>query len=425
MSTTGFLGMRGTGNWSNEERPKSFREGMLLLNPNGAAPLTAITSKGKSQRTTDPEFKWFSKNLAAQGGTITASYTEASLTNVITTAAFAAGITVYCKMAEAVTNHFRIGHTVKLVYPTTQTDVFGIVTGKMADGASSYVAVKLKTAGAANEVGNATYLDIIGSANAEGANIPEAISYDPDKFYNYTQIFRTPLDITRTQRLTTMRTGDPYQEAKREALLYHGIELEMATLLGERSEVTGSNNKPERTTDGALAFLRTNNSANEIDYASGTSNTWLAGGEDWLDESLEVLFRYGRTTKLALCGSLALLGIQKLVKSVGQFTFEPLTAAYGIQVVRWTTPYGEIMLKTHPLFTHKSYLRKNIMILEPENMNFRYITDTQFKKDMGQSEAGYQAYDGTKEEYLTEAGWEWHHAETMMYLTSVGDDGTA
>ena len=99
---------------------------------------------------------------------------------------------------------------------------------------------------------------IVGNINAEGASIPDAISYDPVKYNNYTQIFRTPLEITRTARKTRLRTGDPYKEMKREALELHSIELEKAFFFGVSSENTGSNGKPERTTQGCIDFISTN-----------------------------------------------------------------------------------------------------------------------------------------------------------------------
>lgn len=52
-----FLGMRGTGSWATDQRPKNYRETILFLYPNGTAPLTAIMSKLKSERVDDPEFK--------------------------------------------------------------------------------------------------------------------------------------------------------------------------------------------------------------------------------------------------------------------------------------------------------------------------------------------------------------------------------
>ena len=424
----GFLGMRGTGDWSNEERPKRFREGMLYMYPNGKMPITGIMSMGRSERINAPEYKWFSKNLAIQGGAVTATYKEAALSNAYTSEAGTVGLDVYAKVAEAVTGHFRVGHTVVLVVKQSSTGgdnsktCFGKVVAKNENGANSWIKVKLRATCAASIIGSANYIDIVGSANPEGGTIPDAISYDPSKYTGYTQIFRTPLDITRTMRRTKMRTGDVYKEAKREALLYHGIELEMATLLGSPSEVTGSNGKPERTTGGIIDFISTNKSDNMLYFPDETAK-WKAIGEDWLDEKLEVLFRYGDTQKLAVCGSGAMLGITQLVKLSGQFSLTAATAAYGISVYRWITPFGEILLKTHPLYSFKPYLRNSITLFEPSNMKFNYIDDTHFKADTGEREAGQVAYDGTKEEFLTEGGYEFHFPETMMHLSGVGVDG--
>lgn len=51
----GFLGMRGTGDWGTDERPKSWREMILFLYPNGSMPLTAMMSKMKNEKVSDPE----------------------------------------------------------------------------------------------------------------------------------------------------------------------------------------------------------------------------------------------------------------------------------------------------------------------------------------------------------------------------------
>lgn len=51
-------GLRGTGDWGTDERPKNFREYILWRRPNGMAPLTALLSKMKSEKSNDPEFAW-------------------------------------------------------------------------------------------------------------------------------------------------------------------------------------------------------------------------------------------------------------------------------------------------------------------------------------------------------------------------------
>ena len=52
-------GLRGTGDWGTDERPKNFRELIMWRNPNGSAPLFALTSRIASESVNDPEFNWW------------------------------------------------------------------------------------------------------------------------------------------------------------------------------------------------------------------------------------------------------------------------------------------------------------------------------------------------------------------------------
>src|SRR3990172_2695045 len=61
-----ILGLRGTGDFTSDERPKNWREMLLKLFPNGEAPLTALLSMLKSQPTDSPEFNWWEKGLPTQ-----------------------------------------------------------------------------------------------------------------------------------------------------------------------------------------------------------------------------------------------------------------------------------------------------------------------------------------------------------------------
>ena len=42
-------GLRGTGDFGTDERPKDFREMILFLNPNGDTPIFGLTSKAKKR----------------------------------------------------------------------------------------------------------------------------------------------------------------------------------------------------------------------------------------------------------------------------------------------------------------------------------------------------------------------------------------
>lgn len=432
----GFLGMRGSGDWATDQRPKNWRETMLFLYPNGSMPLTAIMSKMKSEKTDDAQYYWWTKLLPTQAAAITGVYTDSGMTAAYTSGAVK-GAMLYFKMIAADVIHFRVGHTVLMRDESNFTvDCVGKVTAVNSNGSASSVAVQLLEAddnGTGNDLSDCDKLMVIGSINAEGAAMPSGISYDPDKLYNYTQIFRTPLSITRTARKTKLRTGDAYKEMKREALELHGIEMEKAFLFGIPYEGTGSNGKPERTTEGLVTCLRTNNSAGVSDFrlnATYHGKGWLddGGGEDWLEAYLEQMFRYGRQEKLAVCGSGALLGINKLAKANGHYTMTATTKAYGINVTEWITPMGTIFLKTHPLFNIETSLRYSLLAFEPENCVYRYIDDTTFYGEGGKTASEGSnggRIDGTSEEYLTECGLEYHHPYTGMFLNGVGLDHTA
>jgi len=424
----GFLGMRGTGDWATDERPLNWRQGILYLYPNGMAPLTAIMSKMGEERVDDPQYHWWTKVLATQGGAVSGVYTDAALSSAYVSGGTASS-TLYIKVAEAVADEFRAGHQVLLRDAShLDVDVNAKVTGVTKNGASSSIACKLLEAddnGASTDLSDCDTILICGNINAEGAPIPDSITYNPTKFLNYTQIFRNPLELTRTAMRTRLRTADAYKEAKREALELHSIELEKAFIHGIPTENTGSNGKPERTTGGLLYFIKTYASGNVDDFALNSDysgQTWLQGGEDWLDTQLEVIFRYGAMDKLAFVGSGAMLGIQKLAKTYGNIQLQPMSTSYGIKVVQWITPFGTINLKTHPLFSFQATTRNAMVILEPAMMKYKYIDDTMFKKDPAMKEAGFTAYDGTKEEWLTECGLEMHHPQKFGYLSGFNTD---
>lgn len=430
----GFLGMRGTGDFTVDgQRPKNWREMILYLYPNGSAPLTAILSKLKSEKTDDPEFNWYTKILSQQAGAITGIFTDAGLTSAYTDGGVAGDI-LYVRMSEDDAKEFRVGHQVLLrASDSISVDKNCKVLGRALNGTSSYIQVRLlendNTSGF--DISDATRALVVGNINAEGAGMPDAISYDPVKWSNLTQIFRTPLEITRTAKRTRLRTGDAYKEAKREALELHSIEMEKAFLWGIRSENIGSNGKPERTTQGLIQTIRQAAPQNVQDFrtwstANLSSANWIVDtnaeqpGEIFLDAMLEQLFRYGNKEKLAFCGSGALLAINRLVKSRGTYNISVSTKDYGIQVTDWVTAFGRINCIVHPLFSFEPSNRHTIVIFEPANLRYRYIDDTTFYPDGEKQNTGPNRIDGTKEEFLTEAGLEYHHPIGWGILTGVG-----
>ena len=437
-----YLGMRGTGDWAANQRPENWREAILYFFPNGQAPLTAMLSKMKTEVTNDPTFHWWTQGLPLQAGAITNIYTDVGLGSAYTSGG-SAGDFVYVKIAAATIAMFREGHQVTLRDSSDLTvDVVGKIVDRVENGASSYVKVKLLEDDDNSNDGDLSDADRIlvsGNINAEGAGMPDAISYDPTEWKNYTQIFRTPLEITGTAIETKLRTNpQAYAKLQKETLQDHSIEQEKAFLWGVPTVGTGDNGKPERTTMGIIPAIRggytghggtalAGTVANYVTDSDYSGQSWLAGGEDWLNTQLEIIFRYGKENKLAFCGSQALMAINKIVQNNGDFMWGPDTTVYGIRVKEWVTPLGSIALITHPLFNYEVTNRRIMVIFEPENIIYRPITnrDTKFiKEEVGKTNTGYTRRDGKKEEYLTEVGLEYHHPIGWGYLSGFGQENT-
>ena len=431
-----FIGMRGTGDWPTNYRPEDWREAILYFFPNGDAPLTAILAKLAKEVATDPKFHWWTQGLPLQAADVTGVYTDANLANAYVSGG-SAGDFLYLKMAEADLTQFREGHQVTARDSSNlAVDVVAKLVAKNANGASSYIRIRLLEIDDNSSDNNLSDCDrvlVTGNINAEGAAMPDSIAYDPTEWYNNTQIFRTPMEITGTAMETKYRANpQAYAKLQKETMELHSVEMEKAFWWSVPTVGTGDNGKPERTTLGIIPAIRGGydghgGSAGTVsDYVLDTSysgKSWLAGGEDWLNTQLEIVFRYGKMTKVAFCGSQTLMAINQIVRNNGDFMWGPDTIIYGIKVREWITPLGSIALITHPLFNHESTTRRVMVIIEPENLVYRYIKnrDTQFiQEKISKTNTGYTRRDGIKEEFLTECGLEYHHPIGWAYLTGFG-----
>ena len=424
-TVTPFLGLRGTTDFTSGQRPESWRGMIMRLFPNGRSPLTALTSMMGQSKAKDPHFHWFQKNLPSQNADLVNDgvYTDQSLATAYTSGG-SDGDTVYAKIAAADLPNFRVGHSVML---RKADDVRGDARAEITDKGSNYLELLLlEDANATIDLDVATIVSVKGNANPEGGNRPDAIVYKPQELDNYTEIFRNSLDITRTAQETELRTGDPYQEDKRDALELHGIEIEKALLWSAKKLTTGSNGKPKRYTDGLITVIRSLVTANVSDYRFDTDfsgKTWQESGKQWLDTMLELIFRFGDREKFAFVGSITLQAIAELAMLFGDVNITVETTEFGMEILRWKTPHGTLVMKDHPLFVDTDADRRSMVIFEPRHLEYKFITDTKFIPDSTKG-GGDIGKDARAEEYLTEAGLQYDFVEGYGYLTGFGVDNS-
>jgi len=437
-----FLGMRGTGDWATNQVPENWAQYILYEYPNGSAPLYAIQSMFREYPVDSHTFHWWTKTLPTQAGSVTSIYIDAGLATEYVKATHSAvfgivGSVVYAKMAEALAKECRAGHVALLRDASQLTvDVRGIIQDVYYNGASSYVAIKLIEADD-NHTTTATYnlssvdrMLLIGSAFPEGSTAPDAMGYDPVEYENYIQEFRDTYDLTNIAQGTTLRTGDAKKEEKRQCMELHSIGIEKAGFFSQKSSATGLNGKPLRTTQGLIPFIHENASSNVVDFLTDSDfagQTWLQGGEEFLDKYIAQLFRYLNTGEcIAFAGDDALLAINKLAKHYGNIQLTPSDKAYGLAVVTWITPHGKVHFKTHPLFSHETTFQKMAVLLHPKNCRFAPFVGggingrTKFETDM-QLPGQHSQVDG----YYSIGGWKFDFPNQFMVMYNLGADNTA
>ena len=437
------MGMRGTGNWAENQVPESWAQYILHEYPNGSAPLYAMTSMFRQENVDSYKYHWWDKTLPTQAGAVTSVYIDAGLATEYTYAAVdtygIAGAVLYAKVALALAKEFKDGDMAALVTEDAmETIVRGIVQDTFHNGANSYIAIKLieaddnaGTPSATASIQSADRIFKYGSAYPEGSTAPNAIMYDPNAYDNYVQNYRDTLDLTETAMATRLRTGDAYKEARADCAEAHSLGIEKSAFWGEKYNGTGHNGKPLRTTQGIYAFLQENNSANIVNYITDTDTdyagkTWLQAGKKFLNTYLTRLFRYMKGEAVAFCGDAALLGIMELAEAYGNIQLQTGTVSYGIDVTTWQIPAGRLHLKTHPLFSHETMFQNTMVIVNPANHKFCPLANggknfrTKFEKDM-QLPGQHSKVDG----FSTKGGWKHYFPNQSMWMNGIGKANTA
>ena len=388
-----FQGLRGSRSYSADATPKNWREGVLRLYPNGGisgAVLTAFSAILDSEITSDPEFSWWEKPLSAREA-FTAGGTAVATTLAVSSQS--GGVGDPGKL-------FRKGHILQ-VSGVGGTGEKLLVTADQTIGTSVAVQRQFGETIAAIIPANAT-LRVVGNANEEGGPIPTPVSVDPTKQFNYTQIFRSPLHLTRTAKKTRLRTEDAIIAAQIEALEQQAMDMEFSFLFGERMETTGPLGQPLRTTRGLIPWIQ--------QLAPGNVTTVAGAGsmsEAELLTALEPMYRYGSGEKLWLVGSQALMALTAMAKSGATLNLEAGDSVYGIRLQQVVTALGDGYIRMHPLFNLYDDWRSMLLVIDLPNVRYRYIDDLmylEYRQNPGD--------DAIKNEFLAECGFELHHALT-------------
>ena len=398
---TFFAGLRGTGSFGTDERPKEFREMILWMQPNGNAPLFALTSKARTETLSDPEFAWWEETqticrVLVNNG---AGYNDAATTLTV----------------DGMDARELIPGDLLMVEPTTEVAAYSgevLRVASVTNGTTIVVTRGAAGTTAAALVDNQALLRI-GNAQGEGTLSITSSSTNPTKFNNYVQIFKTPYQLSKTAMATKFRTGDPLKNEQKRKSFQHAEKIEQALFWGQASETTVTQDGESRilrTTKGIRSFITTNN--------------FVYGAPPSLDEladDLAPLFDYDAGSagneRIAFCGNTALMHLARQARDAVTVNFNEKATFYGMEFKRLELPQGTIYVKSHPLLNVHPVYKKSMFVMPGSGIIYRPLKgrDTHIEKDIQANDADYK-----KDQWLTECGFEFHHEQTWGYYGNVG-----
>jgi hypothetical protein len=382
---TAILGLRGTGQFDTDARPKNYRELFTLLEPNGTAPLQALLAMSASESTNDPEFKNFRDELPNRTLTVNQVGGHAP---VDTTLNIDDDDDEAFLVAGSLLKNLSTGEVMRVTAANDGANTVDVVRG---------------IGGAAAAIADGEELIIMGFADQEGGLSPEATSFDAVINFNYTQIFKTAIQVTGTLQNTYLRTGDKEQEAITKALKLHMADIERSMFFGNKDEVNGATASPTRYTGGLFSEIVNQTDLATDPFGSG-ANTMSENDFDQL--LIENIFAFGSAEKVVFAGPRAITNLQRIAKSRWQPT--QVSGSYGVSMTRYSTYAGDLLVHLHPMFRQISGLADTMVVLDFPYLKYRYMAnrDTKIERNIQAND-----FDGVKHQYLTECGLEMTHSK--------------
>lgn len=239
---------------------------------------------------------------------------------------------------------------------------------------------------------------------AEGAPARDGIYETPIELSNYTQIFRTPFEITGTAAETEVLAGKPSPaEIKARQAVFHRIKIENAFLFGQKKLDQTTFKTPARTTGGLLSYITTN-----VHDAGGTLTE-----EEFNNEFAYKAFYSNPEPKLLLAGKTIKAGIFAWAKD--KIRLSPESKKYGIKLYSYMTPFGEFMFAPHArIMDYSSTYHGMAWSLHVNNIGRVVLGNRDTKLRQLPTDTDSERY-----EYISELGMEMKHEKTFALLKNV------
>ena len=378
------------------QRVVDMADKIYLLEPN-AAPLYVLVSKLNKRVAINTKVEWIEDVLNPSWTTLNENILAVSAASAEAVAVTDGSIfNVWDVVKIPSTGEVMLVSAISSNTVTMIRDYTGDATGSSAASGSDIV--------------------IIGSAFTEGSSASALLTLSTQTVakYNYLQIFRKSVELTKTLANSELYGGAdrPYQRKKK------GIEL-MRDL--ERTFLYGRRAMDATTTLADAGNLNRRMTAG-IDYYITTNDTSSVAGmtEAEFEGFLRSVFRYGSSSRYLFCAPLILSVISLWAQ--GKLQMFPKDKTYGIAISQYLSPHGtvnlvkELMLENAGGVSSTSNFGGYAFAIELEDVVYRYHTNRDVTMETDIQNPGDDFY---KDQYICEIGMEFHNEQKHGKLRGV------
>lgn len=343
-------------------RVGDFASGLLQVHPTGNAPLLALSSGMLSRDAMDTVVSWFEENhLTGRVNVTNNAGTSSTFTIDDITPVLPGQIYYIEETAEVVYIESVSGND------ATVTRGLGATNPETLDGS-----------------GTPKPIQRIGTAQEEGSGKPIALANLGFPRFNYMQIFRNAWDVTGTARAVQYHTGDIVAKNKADAALFHAEDIERSSIWGVQAIGT-LNGKPWRVMSGIREQFSTN-------LKVQATNTPWTDIRDFLQGIFEQNIKGQPNERIAFCGNTVIQVIDDDARLDSTINISPAQTDFGMKIKHLITPFGDIVLMSHPLFNESPLFTKDLLVLHPGAVEYRYLRRTsEDRNDRDGTRAGIDA----------------------------------
>lgn len=349
------VGIFNTNQFTTDQARKSFAGMITRLMPNGNAPLFGLSSMLAAVTAVNTEHGFFTKTMIFPAFTLTAAaaIADTTLTVASTMNLLPGQIHQFATTGENV--------IINSVLSTTQITV--------SRGIGTVAAQAAASGAAAYQVGN---------AYEEASIRPQALSINPIRVTNLTQIFRNTWAVSGSAEAVQTIVGDTnVAESKQDCAAFHAADIEKAIFFGQKSQGY-RNGQPFRTMDGLISVV-----SNLAYYPSSYSvpNVYAAGATtnyDQLEAMLDPMFNQATDPKVAnervlFVGGQARTVLNNIGRKSGVYQLLSGQTSWGMQFDSFKTSRGMYRIIEHPLFNTNPVWNKMIVGVDLSTFALAYL----------------------------------------------------